>query len=257
MGAPQQALLMVNVSPSSIAGLVGWYDFSDTSTITTSSGRVTICTNKAGSSGGGGRLEVDTGPGPTYSSATQNGLNTALFDGSTTYLDDKTVDALLRNVSGWSKFIVCKTLRNNNSVVDTIANVASADAITARAAIQIQPTTGNWSAGGRRLQTDAFQNCISSTQATITAFHYLSVVASYTATTCTLFLDGTQIAQNIAWASVGTTSNDGGFLWMGRSGAGTSWFNGHAGELLIYDNALSTTSRQTIEGYLKSKWGIP
>lgn len=64
-------------------------------------------------------------------------------------------------------------------------------------------------------------------------------------------VDGT-----VTTGSAGTRAPTGGFK-VGSERTGTSFFlNGDIGEIIVTNTALSTTDRQTLEGYLAYKWGL-
>ena len=46
------------------------------------------------------------------------------------------------------------------------------------------------------------------------------------------------------------------FINIGRYSGGGYYFNGDMAEIIIYDSALSTTTRQSVENYLKVKYGL-
>ncbi len=47
-----------------------------------------------------------------------------------------------------------------------------------------------------------------------------------------------------------------GELFVGQDGAGSSYYKGYIGELIVYDRALKKEERQSVESYLGRKWGI-
>lgn len=74
-------------TPMQLGGLVGWWDASDTSTITSSAGAVSQWDDKSGR--GNHLVQATAANQPATGSATQNGLNIIRFDG--------TNDRLIRN----------------------------------------------------------------------------------------------------------------------------------------------------------------
>jgi hypothetical protein len=67
------------------------------------------------------------------------------------------------------------------------------------------------------------------------------------------YADGTSLGATIANAWSGSTI----FNSIGFSGAGTGYSNGDIAEILLYNNIISTTDRQAVENYLKTKYGTP
>ena len=71
----------------------------------------------------------------------------------------------------------------------------------------------------------------------------------------TLWLDGTVIVPATAPTYVKNTTNSSNYVG-GATPVSTSWFIGTIAELIVYPRAVTTTERQTIEGYLANKWGL-
>lgn len=57
-------------------------------------------------------------------------------------------------------------------------------------------------------------------------------------------------------SSTTSTPGTGTELFIGQNGSSASYFTGFVGELIIYDRALKTEERQSVESYLSKKWGI-
>jgi hypothetical protein len=65
------------------------------------------------------------------------------------------------------------------------------------------------------------------------------------------FIDGTSGGTTTA-----TQGASGTFSIGGVGGSGTRFFEGAISEMLIFNNAISLSNRQTVEGYLAHKWGL-
>jgi len=65
------------------------------------------------------------------------------------------------------------------------------------------------------------------------------------------FIDGTSGGTTTA-----TQGASGTFYIGGVGGSGTRFFEGAISEMLIFNNAISLSNRQTVEGYLAHKWGL-
>lgn len=74
---------------------------------------------------------------------------------------------------------------------------------------------------------------------------------------CTLFNGSTQImyVNGNAGTSASTTGNFGYTTYSVGQGSSSYW-KGFIGEIILYSGALSTSNRQTVEGYLAQKWGL-
>jgi hypothetical protein len=71
-----------------------------------------------------------------------------------------------------------------------------------------------------------------------------------------VYVDGALSGSAGLDVDVGTITPDRGRI--GRGGySGSAYLDGDIGELIIYDSALSTGDRNSVESYLKSRWGTP
>jgi prepilin-type N-terminal cleavage/methylation domain-containing protein len=85
--------------------------------------------------------------------------------------------------------------------------------------------------------------------------HMISMrVDSAAAAIATLRIDGSADNVTIIEAVDATSSATGALRIGGRDGFGP--YDGHIGEIIIFNKALSTSERTDIEEYLSSKWGI-
>lgn len=205
-----------------------WIDASDTSSITSSGGAVSQWNDK---SGNGKHLTQGTGSlQPTTGANTINGLNVITYD-ATRYVGATSVTM----GTTLSIFLVVKVDSGNGSNAQFINYYGSNPCLYL--------SSGNWAAYGQS------SGITSGTTADTTVAHVLS--AEFNGASSTLRLDGSQIA-------TGTLDN------MGGSGVGTLDVTGHSGqgaickigELLIYP-LLSSTNRNAVEAYLRSKWNTP
>ena len=234
--------------PASISGLTGWWDASDTGTITDTGGYVTQLNDLSGNAN---HLYQTGTYGPITGTRTQNGLNVldffattraALYSGAfvqsqpctifvVTQTDTLTVDSFGRScIIGWSG----------------VTGYNGCGITQAGAAGQIQLYAGV-----------AFYT-----------YHYLPV---NTATQLTAVF-GNGSSDVYLNGIIGTTLPPGTEGWgngsrlmlgnavdenVGGKFSINAAFNGWIGEVLVYDGALSSGDRATIEEYLKAKWGTP
>ena len=105
-------------NPKSISGLIGWWDFSDASTLgPTSSGTGTVSNNGpikyVGDKSGAGAAMIQTGAdsvAPTYLTSAQNNLSVAGFDGG-----DSMVSTFTRTLSSETVFAVARMASASSS----------------------------------------------------------------------------------------------------------------------------------------------
>lgn len=225
-------------SPTQIAGLIGWYDFSDGGYVTTSGSDITGITDKstqaANLSDGGGTNKFQ------YGVVTQNGLNTASNSSAAScYLTSASnaygapgsytifIAAMTTGAVGQSKNIVggqftttggFSLYRNNGTTrFQTFENVGSA---------------GANSGGG----------CVNN------VWNVLE------------FDCATGSGQT---ARYGVDTGSGSAGWPSRNlstiilgSGGTDAILGAVGEVIIYNSRLGTTNRNKVQNWLKSKWNF-
>ena len=235
-------------SPTNIAGCIGWWDASDTASITSSGGAVSQWNDK--SSQGKHVTQATAGAKPTTGTATVNGRNVLVFDGGD-YLNYAGTTGL--DVSNATVFVAFREL-----VAENYAGILS-----------IHPSTGsdNASANGLNINTSdgtyiaaTDRNNANSyfTGSGLAAFGTFS--ARFTSSTGNIEVWRNGVAGTIWSSGVGPPYGvaDGGWLFGGRyqSGVISSSYrlNGQIAEVIVYNTALSVTDRTAVENYLQYKW---
>ncbi len=233
-------------TPASVAGLTGWWDASNTGTITDTGGYVTLLTDL---SGNGKDLDSTYPSGPTTGTRTQNGLNVLDFTpGNGSYLKH---DAWTQTTQ-CTYFFVCQT--------DTLTT----DSSTLRALIGWQNIT-NHQGSGIAMNTGS-QLCMYAGSMVAGAGISANTPTQYTAVfdSASSHLD----KDGVAGGTIDPGDDDfngGGPLQIGDvwdySGGGHGSYSvrwdGWLGEFLIYEGVVGAGDRATIEAYLKAKWGTP
>lgn len=225
-----------------------WLDASATSTVHTSGGVIDSWDSKVGSFA----VSATTTLRPAYS-GTLNGLNVATSDATTNQTLTGT-PGLLNSVSAWSIFAVVEPTQNTVAACPIM--VVSNSGTNGRAFFFTTTTDGFWEGAGRRLGSDSASVTLSSTVAANNVWKYISLISSYTSTTQTLYVNGSQVAQNVSWCSSGNTDATGGTVTVFNNAVPNLPWKGSIAEILIYNSALGTTDRQSVETYLASKWGL-
>jgi len=226
--------LTVNASSSTppVAGYAAWYDASDTSTITASSNAVSQWKDK--SPNGYDLAQSNSANRPVTNADTLNGHNVLKFDGSTSYMQ---VSNPSSPAQPYTMFAVVKTLRASGSQ-ETIwmPNGDTPGRI-------YRTSGGNLAAyGGSVLDSGVASGT--------TNAHVVAVVLN--GASSKISIDGFVTSGNVGGGVVATTHWD-----IGHNANGGEFAQCDIAELILYPSALNDAGRQSVESYLKTKWGTP
>jgi hypothetical protein len=217
-------------SPTSVTGLAAWFK-ADAGTSTTTDG-VAVSQWNDQSSGAHNLTQATGANQPLYKAAIQNGLPGVLFDGSNDSLDSAGVAVSQPNTT----FVAMKAVAVGTNGPNIV------NGITTRQVIEVIFGTTNF---GFYAGTSDISGGAADTSA-----HSFSAV--FNGVSSQLWKDGTSIAtgnpgaNNLSGLRLGSFNN-----------TATGGYNGYLFEVLLYSGALSTTDRQSVEGYLRSRWGTP
>jgi len=231
-------------SPTQIPGLGLWFDATDSSTITLSSGSLTQWNDK---SGNGRNLTAVSGfANATVSSAFQNGLNVFNFSGNGLYrtaagnifypLDVYIVVALK------SLTTHVDVLGMGDTAVDNFNSLTFAESAARR--------WHNGSSGGGR------QTISTSDE---TSLSFLLIQWSIANGNYLLRRNGTQLIQasrSYSFNNPATSIFQIGYRHTDSVYGTSANFSGYIGEIVAFNNQIGTTERQQIESYLSQKWGL-
>jgi len=226
-----------------------WLDAADASTITESGGVVSQWDDKSGN--GRHVTQATAANQPTFAANAVNGKSAIDFDGND--LLDNTNAALQRNLSGSTIFSVSK-LDVNSAGGKCIFQTVTSGGSTRSIFDYNGGTVTGFSAAGRRTVTNSFQRQGISAYSGAVALN--SAVFDYAAATLSLIENGTITVNAAAFQDAGATDNDAGGISVGALSNNTANWDGYICELLFVDSAVSTDTRQLIEGYLAHKWGL-
>jgi hypothetical protein len=221
--------LATGFNPRSIAGLSGWWDADDASTITLNSTTVSEWRDK---SGNGQHLLQNTALNqPIYTVNAQNGRAVATF--SSTFMK---VDS----VSLPQPFTVIAAYRQTATIQQRVLLSGNP---SAGSTLNMMVVTNPSSLSGMNLGTAFFP--ISSTTTWQTQHHVGNGASSV-------------VARNLDPDITGDAGLNGPLsLVLGSSASGNSgFFQGSLGELVIYNRALTRTEREQLVRYFANRWGI-
>ncbi|OVE77886.1 hypothetical protein BVX99_01360, partial [bacterium F16] len=221
----------------------GWYDASDTTTITESGGSVSTWHDKSGNVNHAS--QPTSANQPKTGTRSRNGLNVIDFGSSGATALELTSQI---NVTDTFIFMVGRvdTLADFNMI---LANAGS----DPNTQVRIKQSTGSLSLAGvtNPWLNDATGNVASSTGISAHTDYVLGYDCGNPAQ---FYIDGTVDPKTI----VRESSTAFRVSAIGARNPGTSWTNpldGYIGELVILD-APTTEDRQKLEGYLAHKWGL-
>jgi hypothetical protein len=228
-------------TPTLISGLRNWFDVTDSSTLSLSSGSLTQWNDK---SGGGRHLTAVSGfANATVSSAYQNGLNVLNFSGNGLYR------TAAGNVSYPLEVYIIVALKSLTTHVDVLGmgdtSVDNFNSLTF--AESAASRWHNGSSGGAR-QTISTSN--------ETSLSFLLIQWSIANGNYFLRRNGTELIQasrTYSFNNASTAVFQIGYRHTDNNGVN---FSGYIGEIVVFNTQLATTPRQQIEGYLAWKWGI-
>jgi len=245
-----------NIIPveSDISALIPnmWIDFSDASTVTTVSGKVSQVTDK---SGNGRTFTQNTGvKRPIYQSAVQNSLNVARFDGVEEVLQLSS-NTMFRNIGGASLYIILKP--ESGGATGDVYFSSGNGLSTNRIYLLYSHNLFKFSMAGRRLDSDSFQNVIQTGTTSPGSFMMISNVYDWSNASIFTYKDRNLIGTSTSFQTAGNTSNTNANLT--RIGANLSndgfWF-GDIGEIIVFNSVHDADTKDTVEQYLNNKWAI-
>ena len=231
-------------SPRQISGCSHWFDATDSSTITLSSGSLTQWNDK---SGNGRNLTAVSGfANATVSSAHQNGLNVFNFSGNGLYR------TAAGNVSYPLDVYIIVALKSLTAHVDVLgmgdASVDNFNSLTFA-----ESAASKWHNGS----SQGARQTISLT--TETSLSFLLIQWSIANGNYLLRRNGTQLiqaSQTYSFNNSATAIFQIGFRHTDNVYGTQANFSGYIGEIIVFNNQIGTTNRQNVESYLAQKWGL-
>lgn len=224
-------------NPKTISGLYAWWDATDASTLTISTG-VSAWKDKSGTGltatqSTGAYQPLTTSGG---SAVTIGGKQALLYD-----LGDQLLAAASYTITAQSTFAVFRpeSIFSFARIVCQESDVANATYIQL-----LQPNNGVYNVGS--YIDGGYRSAVSAAQNTnvIGESHH-----SGSAVQC--------VANGVAGASYAVSLNFSPTkIGIGNSAGGSNTFVGRIGEVLIWNRALTSTEITSVRKYLSSKWGI-
>lgn len=235
-------------SPIQITGLVGWYDASDSSTITLSGSNVTQWDDKSGS--GYHLIQGTAGNQPVISAASQNGLDAVTFV-SSDFMDASNPASMI-GVSEITSLAVVScssaaaTARVAYGVFGTITNLCWY--LIKQTTHRISNSLSfNGSTESNLQNIQAFIPTDDSTS--LIGFRYLSG----TSTTRSTYLDATEETATITAGSLYAATAS---LRFGAGVSAAAPWIGDICEVVVYNKYISDANLVLLKNYLTTKWAV-
>ena len=219
-----------------------WLDAVDASTITQSSSLVSQWNDKSGNSRHATAASTER---PTYSATSFNGKQGLTFNGTSNVMQANALAPVLDdNDTPFSAYVAVNFSAGSLLALSSAAN---GNPLHRLIAIDSPPS-------GISIRRDTGLTVASVTGSSFaSANHLLGVV--FTGTSATLYKNGTQDATGSL--DVGTLDTLDRFAIGAQVRSTTaSYMTGTVSEIIINSTAISTDTRQKLEGYLAHKWGL-
>jgi hypothetical protein len=239
--ASKSATVTVNTTPIPTTNLNLWL-IGDNG-VTQSGGVVSAWADQSGNG-----LNASQGTStyrPTYVTSSMNGHAIVRFNGSNNYLN--VASGFANFTSGVSIFVVAKPSYANwwDRFIDFGTGSPTNNLVFARNGnsntLSYETYNGSWS------DLDA-TNAIP-----VNTAYVLEVVQSSSGST-SIYKNGTSLSMGTVTLPTNVTRTQN---YIAKSDGGSDgYYEGDIAEIIIYNSALSTTNRQTVETYLRTKYGL-
>lgn len=251
--------------PTDLADLYAWYDASDASTITASSGLVSQWNDK---SGGGYNLTSSGVSRPSLITSAQNGKDVLRSSGSNNmkaatasnwkflHHDPSTVAMVIKNGTSSDPNLLNGIMGTNDT---SVWNVGFDLLYDDRASVPLNDCVRYRNCSGAGTNGDVFDV---QHQNVLTGNAYLILVLwadpanSTAADRAAAYVNGGSALQGNTQNTSRSTSDPAHALQIMATGNGTRGFTGDFAEVVIADAKIGTSDREKLEGYLAHKWGL-
>lgn len=238
-------------APSDISGLTVWLDASDSATITSSSGAVSQWTDK--SSNAYAFTQSTAGAKPTTGTRTQNSKNMLDFDSG-----DLLAASSGPQLNSMTLFVVEVHDTFGGGTGGRIWSIANTSLDRSVGLVNNAPYTQAYtmtilgSGGGSYDRYTANSSATTGTARYVTFRHTYAIDP-----TRNIYINGSANDGASPFTATTNPSNTSGYTMRVGNNSGLSvGFDGGIGEMIIYNSALSSTDRATVESYLATKWGL-
>jgi len=228
-------------NPTDVGPLV-WYDATDSTTITHSSGAVSQWADKVGTSH---MVQAASGKRPMTGTGTISGANVISFDGAD--------DALKTSSNPFGGSV-------SNAMVMGVFNIGTITGSTLFSLTGSSTNTNRWQSHAPWSDGNLYFDCGNTGGANrVSKSHgwlegqdkLLGYYCSLTDSVQQVWVNGSSFVSDNTGHTVNTNSG----IALGHDGSG-SYDNCRIGEVLIINSTVSAADREKIEGYLANKWNL-
>lgn len=251
----------VDEFPSNIPGLIGWYDFSDASSMFTNTGRTTAVTGDGDlikgvteKSASVAHLSEASTP-PTYKTNIFNGRSVARFDRGTTTKLETSVAALCTALNGNdTPFSLYAVFGPNAGASGNMSNIAWGYTLDNNH-INVRPWLDKSISIAKETAGSPGQSVAETAGAISVGQQYVFVYVS-PGTTISCWRDNNLLVNAASFDQPSITLNRFTLGTINIAGSYYDYASSDIGEVVAYLGAHSDAQRQQIQSYLANKWGV-
>lgn len=226
-------------TPASLPNLAGWWDPSDASSVTVSSGLVSQVNDKSGN--GRHFVQATSAQQPTYTTAGRNGLNVLTFNG---------IENMSPSTTMSSTFLTMMIVVKNDFSNRTATSWTNEQ-------LNQQNSDGTNDIWSFQLGTGGTNNYQWADGAKNDVWHYFSITRPLTGTNPTATIDGGGSWSNTRNAGHTIPALSTGKLQIGRRSTDNGQpLYGRIGEVILYTDIKDSTDIGKLNTYLATKWGF-
>lgn len=242
-------------APNSLGNLYLWLDAQDSSSYSATSGQVSSWTDKSGSGNTVSQSTANNRPTLFESSGNVQNSTASVINGKQSFFFDGTNDLLVssQNITlpQWTAFAVVRP-----TAVSSTYGVVTADYVlggiastTATRGPQIMRVSSS------QLQAIAFSSAGAVVTASVSSISNNTAVllaARQGSTQLTAFKNGTAGTPQNATQNSSTVNQ----FAVGIASGTAQYWQGHIGEILIYNRSLTNSEMSSVNAYLQGRWGL-
>jgi hypothetical protein len=246
----QSATLFVNTPPVT-SGLTHWYDGSDSSTMTVSSGNISAWANKSPASGGPTMAQGTGSRQPNLEAAVRNGKSAVRFVDST----EDNFGSSSQPGSGSHAGTICFAGQaNSRTEGNTVMNWGTSNYVGGGVIHNNFPS--NATNPNRPGQGYAGSLDTEYAYGTSAQTGWYVAVGTFSGTSVSMKVNGANLQTKTTSGASVAANNEFFIGWTTNPWYSTYGFDGYMGDILIFNRVLSESERDQVATWLMQKWNI-